>query len=281
MWPYAQTHLQLFQQLAAVGVRRQDVIRVRDTHALAMTLFVGSFRGSGKPLLAHLIGTASVLTAIGARTDVIAAGLLHAAYALGDFGEGRFGMTERKRGIVRAAVGPDIECLVAHYTQFAWTPQRIATLRETMCRDLSEADRDALTIRLCNELEDYHDYGALCCRNGAARREHLSDTRSDTIAAAEALGQHALATEIDRVFGAALALPVPLEWLGPRDYTFVLTPASCCARWRVTVRRFCDSHPIVASTARRLVAARDRLRPHANAGGDRESPLPDAPVARS
>ena len=40
--------------------------------------FPGTYRGSGKPFLAHLVGTASVLASLRARTPVVVTGLLHA-----------------------------------------------------------------------------------------------------------------------------------------------------------------------------------------------------------
>src|SRR5687767_15961282 len=101
---YAQTNLQLYTQLRRAGYTAEQLVPVRAGYDLAMQLFSASFRGSGKPLLAHLVGTASILAAIGQSRDIVLAGLLHAAYALGDFGDGRFGVSEAKRERVRKAV---------------------------------------------------------------------------------------------------------------------------------------------------------------------------------
>src|SRR5262245_13883641 len=115
---YAQTNLQLYTQLRRAAYTDTDLGLVRAGYDLAMNLFSASFRGSGKPLLSHLVGTASILASIGRSPAVVTAGLLHAAYALGDFGDGRFGTTDAKRARVRMAVGSEVEDLVARYTAF-------------------------------------------------------------------------------------------------------------------------------------------------------------------
>src|SRR5574338_275392 len=50
---YAQTTLQLYAQLRAAGAAEADLALVRNGYDLAMHLCPASFRGSGKPLLAH------------------------------------------------------------------------------------------------------------------------------------------------------------------------------------------------------------------------------------
>ena len=74
---YAQTNIQLYRQLAELGYPSTDVSRVHRGHSLAMKLFTGLFRGSGRPFLAHLVGTASVLASVRVPIEVVTAGLLH------------------------------------------------------------------------------------------------------------------------------------------------------------------------------------------------------------
>jgi (p)ppGpp synthase/HD superfamily hydrolase len=270
---YAQTNLQLFQQLGESGYREDDVRRTRDAHELAAHLFVGSFRGSGKPLLAHLVGTASILAAFDQEIDLIIAGLLHAAYALGDFGDGRYGLTDGKRRAVRARVGATVERLIAHYTDFGWDRGRIMALRDETAT-LTVSDRAVLTIRLCNELEDHHDGGVLACRNAEARQAHLRETKEATVAIATRLGLATLTREVDRVLGAALVMPRPAAWCGPHDYTFVRVPASCRPRPIVSLRRFCDRHVAIGRLAGWLLARGRTVRAPAGRGrvGDPGAP---------
>ena len=75
---YAQTNLQLYAQLRRANADESDLALVRRGYDLAMHLCPASFRGSGKPLLAHLVGTASILASLGQPTRVVTAGLLHA-----------------------------------------------------------------------------------------------------------------------------------------------------------------------------------------------------------
>src|SRR5262249_35216584 len=83
---YAQTNIQRYGQLAELGYPATDVSRIHRGHGLAMQLFTGLFRGSGRPFLAHLVGTASVLASVRAPIEVVTAGLLHSAYSHGEFG---------------------------------------------------------------------------------------------------------------------------------------------------------------------------------------------------
>lgn len=242
---YAQTNLQLYAQLRAAGYSAAQLARVRAGYDLATRLFAASFRGSGKPLLAHLVGTASILAAIRQADMVVIAGLLHAAYALGDFGDGRYGMTDAKRARVRDAVGEEIEDLVARYTAFDWNRNTIPQIRERV-ETLTPIERDVLVIRLANELEDHLDYGVLYCGNGEKRREYIRSPLNQSVDMARALGLDALASELDRAFRDTLAAELPSSLRNPRDYTYVQRPASLAPRLTVAARRYLDDRPRLA-----------------------------------
>ena len=94
---YAQTNLQLHAQLLDLGCSIEDREYLAAGYRLAADLFSGQYRGSGKPFVAHLVGTASILAATKASATVVAAGLLHAAYDQGDFGLGLLGRHPNKR----------------------------------------------------------------------------------------------------------------------------------------------------------------------------------------
>jgi (p)ppGpp synthase/HD superfamily hydrolase len=251
---YAQTNLQLYTQLRERGYTPEQLATVRAGYDLVMELCTASFRGSGKPLLAHLVGTASILASIDQPVTIVTAGLLHAAYALGDFGDGRLGMTEGKRQRVRAAVGHEIEDLVARYTAFDWNRNTIPGILQRVTA-LSSLERDVLVIRLANELEDHLDYGVLYCGNGEKRRDYIRSPLNQSVEMARKLGLDTLADALDRAFRETLAadLPAPLRNHG-RDYTFVQPPASHSPRLKVAARRYLDERPALAKLVHPLAA---------------------------
>ena len=249
---YAQTNLQLYTQLRAAGYSEAQLAGVRSGYDLMMRLCSASFRGSGKPLLSHLVGTASILGSIGQSATVVTAGLLHAAYALGDFGDGRLGMTPAKRDRVRDAVGPELEDLVARYTSFDWNRNTIPQIRARVA-SLTPIERDVLVIRLANELEDHLDFGVLYCGNGEKRREYIRSPLNQSVDMARSLGLTELAAELDRAFGETLAAELPSTLRTLHDYTFVQPPASHSPRLKVATRRFLDERPRLAKLVHPLV----------------------------
>ncbi len=58
---YAQTNIQLYEQLLAARWSAADIVPARAAYELAMRIFAGHFRPSHKPFLAHLVGVASIL----------------------------------------------------------------------------------------------------------------------------------------------------------------------------------------------------------------------------
>src|SRR5207245_1610113 len=138
------------------GYAPDDVGAVGRAYELALRLFTCVYRGSGKPFLAHAVGTASILASLRARMPVIAAGLLHAAYTHGEFGNGWRGVSPPKRREVRRAVGEEVESLVARYTELAWHAGTIAGIRDNL-GDMTSVERGVLLVRLANALEGHLD----------------------------------------------------------------------------------------------------------------------------
>jgi len=227
---------------------------VRAGYDLALGLFTASFRGSGKPLLSHLVGTASILASIGQSPAIVTGGLLHAAYALGDFGDGRFGTTDAKRERVRAAVGREVEDLVARYTAFDWNRNTIPSIRQRVGQ-LTSVERDVLVIRLANELEDHLDYGVLYCGNGESRREYIRSPLNQSVDMARELGLATLAAALDKAFKETLTAEIPAALRNPHDYTYVQPAASHSPRMTVAMRRFLDERPRLARMVHPLASA--------------------------
>lgn len=259
---YAQTNIQLFNQMRARGYAAPDVTMVASAYDFGTEIFTAKFRASGKPLLAHLVGTASVLCAIDAPASVVAAAVLHAAYLFGEFGDGRPGMTPEKRAILRQAVGEKIEDLIARYHALQWREVMIAAL-DAGAPPLSPAVADALLIRLANELEDHLDLGVLYCGNARQRREAITSSLHLCVDLAQNMGQPFLAAELGRAFDEVMASEVPESLRHPSDGTYLLPPRSHMRRPSASVRRVLDRHPklrLLLHPARLFVAFSGLLR---------------------
>ena len=235
MTGYAQTNIQLYNQLSELGYSAADLERIHRGYALAMQLFTGSFRGSGRPFLAHLVGTASVLASLRAPIAVVTAGLLHSAYSHGEFGNYWRGMAGAKRRRVRAAVGEEAEDLVVRYTKLSWTAETIGSLADT-ASSMDGDDRRVLLVRLANEVDDHQDLGLLYVAEAERRREFIRTALHRCVEMAEQLGYPALAIELARVLKETLIGDVPSALRGSKDESFLLAPASHSWRSAVVAR---------------------------------------------
>lgn len=225
MTTYAQTNLQLFNQLRQAGYSNADIGFLRVAYDLAMQLFTGLFRGSGKTFLAHLVGTASILTSQHAPIAVVTAGLLHAAYSHGQFGPRRRGISDAKREHVRRAIGYEVEELVARYSTFWWDEQTIRMTRESL-DSISSQDGKVLLVRLANELEDHLDLGILYCNDAARHRDYIESCLYMCVEMAERLGYPDLASALKQAFDAVVSDEVIPALSTRQKESFVLDPPS-------------------------------------------------------
>jgi (p)ppGpp synthase/HD superfamily hydrolase len=182
-----------------LGYSEADLATVARSYELSMTLFPGTYRGSGKPFLAHLAGTAGIVATLRARAALVATGLLHAAYTHGEFGNGWRGVSDAKRARVRAAVGPEIEDLVARYTALRWAPASIPAIRARLDA-MTALERDVLLIRLANELEDHLDLGILYLGDAPRRLRFMREDLPAAVEMARRLGHPGLAESLTAAF---------------------------------------------------------------------------------
>jgi uncharacterized protein DUF6817 len=154
----AQTNLQLYGQLIAIGWSEPNLDRTRAAYAFASDVFAGQMRSSGKTFLEHLVGTASTVAAVGGRPPLVHAALLHAVYTHGEFGDGRRNATEPKRAAVRAVIGTEAEELVSGYAALAYTADTIHDWQQR-ARNLSPREHDLAVLRLANEVDEHIDLG--------------------------------------------------------------------------------------------------------------------------
>lgn len=207
MYRYAQTNVQLFNQLRSNSYSDTELSLIFKAYELAMRLFAGCFRDSiGKTLIAHLVGTASILSSLDVPVKLVAAGLLHAAYDNGDFGNGEKGLSGANREQVRHAVGKEVEEYIARYTTVQWRGNReIPILREDIDA-LSSTERDVLLMRLANELEEYLNQSILYCseKKRVKRIGRINRDGHLMMKVAQKLGFPTLAAELEQVFKEAL-----------------------------------------------------------------------------
>jgi (p)ppGpp synthase/HD superfamily hydrolase len=206
MHSYAQTNLQLCNQMLKANYSEPDLQLVLKGYELAIQLFSGRYRANGKPFLAHLVGTASILVAQEAPAQVVVAGLLHAAYAQGNFADGQMGITEARQKTVVAAVGEVIEALVARYTNFPWNVQSIEQTLKNV-HGLDEAAQPIILMRLANDLEDHLDLGMLYCQKSESAPVDVE--MSLAVEIAKVLGYASLGEELQQTVQAEAIATIP------------------------------------------------------------------------
>src|SRR6266496_2989813 len=112
---YAQTNIQLLDQLRREGYAKAELTLIRNAYELARELYSGYFIFLGRTQIAHVVGTASILGSVHAPAELVAAGILHNVYDTGDFGDGRGGVSDARREQVRRAVGATVEEYVCRF----------------------------------------------------------------------------------------------------------------------------------------------------------------------
>ena len=143
----AQTNVELYAQAITCGYGQDERRRFADAYLFAARQVFPLFRGSGKPFIAHLVGTASLVLESGCPEDWVIGALLHALYQRRVPFEGGTS-PDGRRSIVVARFGAAVDDLVHRYTD-----AESQDLRH--CPDeLVTAQPDVLTLRLADELED-------------------------------------------------------------------------------------------------------------------------------
>lgn len=228
--PVAQTNVQLLAQLAGSDrYTAPDIVAVDRAYGLARALHPHAYRANGKPFVCHLVGTASIVAQLGERPDVVCAGLLHAAYAQGDFGPRLRRMSRRTRRELVAVVGDAVEEIVARYTTTPWTMDALRALADAAPGD--PVDRAVGILRLANELEDAHD-GALVVRAAPPPLDLVTGGGLPLLRqAAATLGVPDLAGWLDDVADRP-ALELPAEVRRPVAPRYVILPRSARHRRR-------------------------------------------------
>lgn len=191
----AQTNLQLYNQLAAAGWSMEALSDTDRAYQMAIKLFTGRYRANGKVFLAHLVGTASILAHFGAPQHVVLAGLLHAAYLQGEFGNGKPGVTAARRKWMLQAVAPEVNALLEGYAKLRWKPDYLAEI-EPVAADLPAEQQTLLWMRIANALEDQIHFASHYSTKRL--RDQGSEKSRDewAVEIAHTLGHHELANAL-------------------------------------------------------------------------------------
>ena len=234
MHSYAQTNIQLFNQLRRVGYSNTDLSLVRDGYELAMVLFTGRFQPSGKSFIAHVVGTASILASLRLPPKLVAAGLIHNVYENGDFGTGRIGISAGKRDEIRKTLGPEVEEYVARFAALCSTSPT-ADLARNNPDKLASVDRGALLILLAEGLEHLLDCDILYYGDAVTRS--CIDNSKIAVEIAEKLGLSVLGAELRKAIREVESADRPVDLSGQAPRSFVIAPKSCRKRLLVTLRQ--------------------------------------------
>jgi hypothetical protein len=241
MHSFAQTNLQLFNQLKQSNYSNRDLQLISECYELVVQLFTGAFRPSGKTFIAHLVGTASILTSLQQPITVIAAGLLHAAYEMGEFGDRcHRGISPYRRRLLQQRLGEAIEDYIARYTALVWN--EVTVLRVyTHFADLSPVDRDVLLIRLANELEEYLDLGICYC--GAVKQARYLQHQDFLILemARELAGDTFADTFRQALDTCNSAQPSLRSLTHSASASYRVAPLSHCQNWGLSLLRNCTA----------------------------------------
>jgi hypothetical protein len=163
----AQTNLQLYNQLVASSWSAEDLGRVRAAYEFADRMFVGVRRASGKPFIAHLVGTASVVADVDGRPDVVLAALLHSVYTGGG---SEISRKAPGRSTIRRVAGTATEALIYEYATSPWGPDAFADANANAAT-FDRTRRDVLLLRLANEVDERADLGTQYGDKGAFLRD--------------------------------------------------------------------------------------------------------------
>jgi (p)ppGpp synthase/HD superfamily hydrolase len=253
----ARTYPQFAVQMAELDWPASELRLIRAAYDLAVTLFAGAERGSGASFVDHLVGTASAAVIGGGTATVAAAGLLHAAYEQGDFGDGRPSPSRAHRQRVVDAVGSEVEDLVYRYHRLGWSPE---VVRGELDRAdaIADAHRTVLLLRIANQVDDTLD-GGIVVSGKQTMSVHLPDVRGQVAELAERLGLGDLAVVARREL-TAVPPTVPPELVLGGGGSRTRLPLSARQRWswRLLLSTIERRLRRIAGFARRMVVARSR-----------------------
>jgi len=151
----AQTHLELLMQMAESGVyTANDLEHCNKAYYLALECVATLMRGSGKPFISHLVGTASIMAGLNQEAEVVVASLLHAVYQRRVPFPGADTLEARRKQI-ESLFGDRVEKLVYWYTE----SEEVTGPEYATTQSDHPYFKEVLLMRLADELEDLSYHG--------------------------------------------------------------------------------------------------------------------------
>ena len=199
-------------------------------YTLVEPMFTGWCRASGRPLLCHLIGTASLMLQHGGTRDEVLAAMTHAVIESGAYG--RWGARPREdvRPLIEDALPPGCLRYVEAYSDFQWRAF-VEAAEQDLQGALKTVDKTVLKLRIVNEMDDCLDWPFLTERR---RAEGLREC-DVSIKAARASGWAGLADHVVAVRDTIAAVP-RAQGIAREDY-FVLPTGYEPALWPLLKRK--------------------------------------------
>ncbi len=155
-WP--QSMVEIDSVARASSLPEEEIEHLWTIYDFLAKLFSGRYRGSGRPFVNHLTGTAGLLIMHSGNPAEIRAGFAHAAYTQGEFGKIKAGASASNREAVRSVIGEEAEALVFHYQDFDWL-RILDRYSKGESLPISNVEKSLLFVRLANELDDSMDCG--------------------------------------------------------------------------------------------------------------------------
>ena len=147
----AQTNLELYTQVLSKGWSLSERRGLAQAYDVALRQVFPLARGSGKPFICHLVGTASLVLESGCPADWVTAALLHAVYQRRiPFGDKR--EPGDRRAVIANLFGAGVDDIIQRYTEF----ENVEF--SAISADTLSSDADVVTLRLADELEDICGY---------------------------------------------------------------------------------------------------------------------------
>jgi hypothetical protein len=202
---WAQTNQQLLRHLRALGWTEAEMAPVQRAHALAAATSAGLHRSSGRPLLAHCVGVADVVAALGHGSTLVEAALLHPAVLRDSHGT-LVGVQRRyNHRLLRRELAPATFAILARYS--ALSAVAIPAADETGWRD-----PDVAVLHLANIVEELDSSAEFI---GADSRRELTGAAVDGAARARAADDPRLAAllEVSAARAAAVEPSARPAWL--------------------------------------------------------------------
>ena len=235
----AHTSLQFFRQLQRDGYSGDGLLLIDKALILASKLFACRFQYTGVPFMVHVIGAASILSALRASPHLVAAALIHNAYGNGDFGNARAGATDWKRGEIRRVLGWQVEHYVYEFSVFLRLGRGTFANLPSSIDGLSMTERGVLLLRLADLTEHYRDLGQVYGGRQRTACEMIEKFGAIWIHLAGELAGPTFASQLNRLFEETKAAELPLALCGltGEKGSFSLLPQHYRRRTSVVLRQ--------------------------------------------